>query len=659
MKKRTLLLISPLLFSLLACSPKNDGDEERRLLGDMLTLDFSILLSDGPSETAEYVASELQTTFRNCTNVTLDIVNDSSFDGHGHFISLGNTSYFERAKEGKIDLSKEAMNEDGFYIYTNNANVYINSYNDRGLMYGVYEFLEDTLGVRYLTHEYTYYPTGLERVDLYSYDKAYVPLFPQRAYLNTPVFQNDFEYVAHMRFNTDYAVMPSYMGGSSLWHQFPVPGHTVGAILPYTDYLAGGTDINGNPLIKEEYREVYQHRIIDEEIVSNWYLGALDLCYSNGVDYNVGSDKSTLNLMIESLKRILSEDKECEYLHIGQADVAYSCPCSHCAEAAGKYRASGVMIRFVNKVEEAVNSWLREEQNGREITFSMFAYSYNVQPPLDENGEILDPSVVPHQRVAIKYAPIQADYIYSLDDSRQNDNTRGQLKRWSTLGCDFMAWTYATIFSNYFVYYPHYQSLKNLLTELKDAKVIYEFDQSLYDEYGVYQQYLDAYVFSKLCWNIDADVNEIVQDFCRYYFGEDAYLDVYNYHLSMDSYYNYLASRGIRLTAQNGDFVTSENFPYRLTKQAYDYFEDAMEKTANNSSLSEANKSFYLANLEKASLMPLYLKLRLYPYYDGVSDDMTAELAAKFFGLTDKYGIKKYGENAALTMANLKKEYGI
>ncbi|HBM69865.1 MAG TPA: hypothetical protein DD377_00375 [Firmicutes bacterium] len=655
MKNNRIFCLSVLLLPLI-CSCNESEDISPKFLCDMLSKDYAILLAKESSETENYVAKELKDTYFRCTNVNLDILDDIAMLNGKNFISLGNTEQFNGIQaRKKIDLSKQALNEDGFYIYTESNNIYINAYNDRGIMYGVYEFLENTLGVKYLSHDYTYYPLSLKEVNLYSYDKAYVPLFPQRAYLNTPVFDNDFNYVAHMRFNTDYAVMPSYMGGSSLWHQFPIPGHTVGSILPYTNYLEGGVDSNGMPLIKEEYKEVYQHRYIDDKVVNNWYLGELDLCYTNGVDYNISNSNSTLNLMIESLKEILTKDTTCEYLHIGQADVAFSCPCSHCSESASKYKSSGVMIRFVNKVEEAVNSYLRETQNGREVTFSMFAYSYNVQPPVNDEGKPIDETVIPNKRVTIKYAPIQADYVYSLDDSRQNDSTRNQLKKWSVLGCDFMAWTYATIFSNYYYYYPHYQSLRNLLTELHNANVIYEFDQSLYNEYNVYQQYLDAYVFSKLCWDIDKDVNELVKEFCKYYFGDDAYMDVYNFHMLMDGHYNYLTTKGITLDS-GGSFITGTNFPYQLMNKACQYFADAIAKTNASSS---KQKETYIKHLEIASLTPLYMSLRFYPYYDGVNDEMSSSLASKFFDLTDKYGVKKYGENSLLTIANLKKEYGI
>ena len=661
MKKGTALSLTLLLPLIASCGNGNaSASEERKLLGDMLSKDYVILTKATPSETESYAAKELADTFYRCTSKNLEIVNETAPLEGKHFISLGSTTYFENVAKSnsKIDLSKEALNEDGFYIYTNSENVYINGYNDRGVMYGVYEFLEDTLGVKYLSYDYTYYPTGLNEVNLYSYDKAYVPLFSQRAYLNTPVFENDYEYVGHMRFNTDYCIMPSNMGGSSLWHSFPVPGHTVGSILPYSDYLAGGSDSSGNPLIKEEYREIYQHRTVDGKNYSNWYLGSLDLCYTNGVTYNVGEANSTLNLMIESLKKILTEDTTCEFIHIGQADVASSCPCPHCSESAGQYRSSGVMIRFMNKLEEAVNSWLRETQNGREITFSMFAYSYNVQPPVNDDGEAIDETVIPNKRVAVKYAPIQAYYEYSLDDDRQNDNTRGQLQRWSKLGCDFMAWTYATVFSNYFCYIPHYQSMKNLLSELKAANVIYEFDQSLYDESSVFQQHLDAYIFSKLCWNIDLNVNDLVKEFCKYYFGVDAYEDVLAYQNAMDNHFAYMESKDVTVDG-SGTFFTSENYPYQFTKKACSYFEDAITKTKNNSNLDVTAKETYIAHLEKASLTPGYTMLTFAPYYDGFSDEMVSSLASDFFALCDKYGVKKYGENASLTISSLKKEYGI
>lgn len=658
MNKKTNLLVASLGILLMSCAPTSAASDSSAssLIGNMLEDSYAILLPAEASSAEIRVAQELADTFTRCTGKSLSLERQ---ERNGvHYISIGNTSLFqETSKKKNFDLSKKTLNEDGFVLYTSGEDLLINGYNDRGITYGVYEFLENTLGVRYLSGDYTYYPT-LDKANLYSIDKTFVPSFSGRAYLNTPVFQNNFPYVSHMRFNTDYAVMPENYGGSSLWHKFGIPAHTVGSIVPYKNYLEGGADTNGNPLLKEEYREVYQHRYSDAGVTNHWYLGALDLCYTNGVDYNQGNPKSTLELMIASLKNILEEDRTCEFLHIGQEDVPSSCPCSHCRESANKYRASGVMIRFMNEIEERVNAWLRETQNGREITFSMFAYTYNVNPPVGEDGKPLDPSVIPHARVSVKYAPIQATYLYSLDDERQNDSTRGQLKRWSALGCDFTAWTYAANFGNFYLYYPHYQSMSSLLKELKNAHVTYEFDQSLYNENQVYTQYLDAYIFSKLCWDDSLDVNDLAKEFCHYFFGKKGGELVVSFQEEMNNQYAYLEAKGVDLNTSQ-DLFSQEYFPYVFTERMDGYFTKAIEETNADSSLSDNEKSTFVNHLEMARLSPLYLKMKLAPVYDGVSEEAAKEVAREFFRVADRVGAKRYGEAADRTIASLKTTYGV
>ena len=140
MKKGTALSLTLLLPLIASCGNGNAStSEERKLLGDMLSKDYVILTKTTPSETESYVAKELADTFYRCTSKNLEIVNETTPLEGKHFISLGSTTYFENVAKSnsKIDLSKEALNEDGFYIYTNSENVYINGYNDRGVMYGV------------------------------------------------------------------------------------------------------------------------------------------------------------------------------------------------------------------------------------------------------------------------------------------------------------------------------------------------------------------------------------------------------------------------------------------------------------------------------------------------------------------------------------------
>ncbi|HBX25335.1 MAG TPA: hypothetical protein DEF61_03590, partial [Firmicutes bacterium] len=133
MKNNRIFCLSVLLLPLI-CSCNESEDISPKFLCDMLSKDYAILLAKESSETENYVAKELKDTYFRCTNVNLDILDDIAMLNGKNFISLGNTEQFNGIQaRKKIDLSKQALNEDGFYIYTESNNIYINAYNDRGM----------------------------------------------------------------------------------------------------------------------------------------------------------------------------------------------------------------------------------------------------------------------------------------------------------------------------------------------------------------------------------------------------------------------------------------------------------------------------------------------------------------------------------------------
>ena len=667
-KQKTLLMLGILtLATLSSCNrQKDDGEAVRENLGDMLNMgkDYQILLPDASNDTMEFAANEIQKYYKEATGVNLPIVKESA-KTNGYVISIGNTSSYDKARashdskktdEKKINLTKEALNTDGFVIFTDDKNVYINAYNDRGLMYGSFEFLEDTLGVRFLTDYDTYVPNKNE-VTLFSYDKTYVPQFPQRAYLNTAVFSNKKEYVAHMRFNTDYCVMPENMGGNTNWHPFGNPAHTIPIILNFNDYMGSDNQI------KAKYRDAFAHSGTGDGMVTTMASDGtvLDIDYTSGVKDDGTTDyeeHTAVYLVTEALKKLIAEDTTSEWFMVGQADRPYGCPCERCQDARNKYNASGVLIRFVNAVNGKIQDWLKETNNNRTINICTFAYDYTEEAPLSSEGEILDPSVVPDDNVYIKYAPIHGAYYYAINDERQSDNTKGVYEKWAKVTNHLMTWDYSCYFKNSFWYYPCYQSYAQTMELFRETNNEYVFMQGPYYESNLYQQNLEAYIFSKLCWSPELDVEATRNEFLKYYFGEAAYEDILDFHRISESNYAMIAAEGAAMDTDSGNFYSHEYWPLQMMNNLVQKFDDAISKTENNSSVSLDQKDLLISNLERAKLTPAWMRLYNSSRY-GMDEENIYKLAQDWVDLATKYGVSKTGENSALTLDAVKVQYGL
>ena len=187
--------------------------------------------------------------------------------------------------------------------------------------------------------------------------------------------------------------------------------------------------------------------------------------------------------------------------------------------------------------------------------------------------------------------------------------------------------------------------------------MVYEFAQGQYYEYNLYQSDLDAYIFSKLCWNFKRSVQELMDEYNYYYFGADAFDDIRAFHNELNDRYDYMASNGEDMIAN--DRLTKEIYwPYATTKKLVQYFDDAAAKTRANEELSEEQKAVYIENIERAELSPMWMRLTMFDRYAGVEEEH-AEFAKRFVEMGNKYNLVRYGEDPARTFASIKAKYGL
>ena len=583
---------------------------------------------------------EIQKYFLDCTGKLLNIIHDNEtfVSKKSTYISIGKTTVWNKAnKEHPMDISEEKLNHEGFVLYTYGTNVVINGFCDRGKIYGAYEFVEDTLGVKFLNYRYDHIPS-INEVKLYAYDETKAPVFQQRAYLNTPVFNKQQDYAVKMRFNSDYCPIDDTMGGYTEWCSFNGnTSHTMVEIVPRSEYAVPGmVDSQGNQLIQEEYRHIFAHTINNGEVVNDWASsGFLDYCFTSGVNddgsYDDSNEINLVKLTVESLKNWIERYPNCENFMIGQNDTPAGCTCEKCAASNLKYKGGGRMVRFVNLINRQIQEWLKVEHPNRKVNFTMFAYLYTADAPVDDNNKIIDETCRPDPEVYVKYAPIRTATYYTFYDERQPNNSASeQLEKWSKITNRFHAWTYHAWYGNWLWYYPTLKAMQGTMKRLLDKGIVYEFAQGPYTEYNLYQSDIDAYVFSKLCWDLDGSVEEYRNEYIKYFFGEAAYEDILGFHDELDSRYAYIETKEPNMTAGNA-LTKAEYWPYESTKKMVEAFDNAIIHTMENDELSDYQKATYVESIERASLSARWMRLTVYSRYAGVTDEDVANLAKEIW----------------------------
>ncbi len=598
-----------------------------------LVKDYAVVISSSATATEKYAAEQLIKYVSEVTGKTLNYTADDS-SAKGKIISVGRTAALEGSG---VKADKSELKTDGFIIKTDGESLYICGGEDRGTLYGVYDFLEYFLGVKFLTADVTYVPEN-PSASVFKADRTEIPAFDYRVYLDPSSFFNDStELTTARRFTSEYLKIPDSAGGNLKWYQ-GYDTHNALQWVKVTKYLKNGKI---DPIYVEAFANDGSNVVIDEHI-GGLCLYAADLCYTDGINEDgtyaaetTASDGSTrktaIGMAIEGMTEVIKNDKDNNnYYLFGQSDL-YSrpCLCARCVAASKKYGDSGIMIRFINALSEAVEKFAAEENIEREINVVTFAYQWSAQPPVDKNADgtytVKDKTCVPRANVTVRLAPIGMNRFVTYKNPVQDNNAYGSdyMEKWASICNRFMVWDYTTYNPRHYWWYPAYTTWRDRLTDMKNMGVVYAMLQSNYQERTIYQTIFEPYVASKMLWNPDYDMNELIAEFNRYYFGEIGGEYATNYvslmtakcyaELSVNDY-----KETVALSFANKGFL----------KSMISLIDEAEEKI-NSSSLGAEEKSAYVRRLEVLKFQPRYMYL--YDYMQYETDQVMMNIEAKQF----------------------------
>lgn len=622
-----------LCLSLAACNGKNN-EKSRDIIFAGGDAAYSIVVSDEASETVRYAASELAEFVRRASGITLPIVKESV--AKKPYISLGNTESF---KSLGIKTDRAALNNDGYILRETDENLYVAAANDRGVLYGVYDFLEENVGVRFVAHDCTYVPTCQTLSFDEGLNKTKVPLFRYRNYYSGDISEYP-EFAARLRFFSESTPNVGNLGFEGDFYRNETYGNTHNIF----DYLRESEYPKSNP----EYKDFYvssHHSITTYD----------DVCYSNGVDedgemeYAFNEKKTVANIVLDSLIRFAETDTDAKYFMIGISDAADSyCDCERCSRRTEKYGGyrSANLILFMNLLARQLKTAFPQ----REINLIFFAYYWSEQPPVKEgeNGyEPLDEKLVLEDNVYVRYAPIGANYAYSLGDSAKNGATYSTLRRWQALTDRFFLWDYNEYFNRYAWYFPNLGNLRQNVLWYREIGVEGLLQQAAYNEAEDWQSKLKSYVASKLYWDIDCSVGDLVEEFVVLYYGNIAAPYVLRFIDGMESRFSWLKETTnftISALAGGNAYLSADSYPSGMLSNCILLLEKAIDEV-KKSNLNEREKAEYIERIEEVSITP---RMMLFDNYDAYYEVGKDDFAAKYFAVCESCGISRVGEHISL-----------
>lgn len=600
-----------------------------------------VLQKDLPADVISAV-SEMNGYIQDRTGALLSTSVDNGKTPNGKFISIGDTSMAEA-----VGLETDSIRYDGYRIRSVDGNLYIKANLDRGLKYGIYGFIERFIGVRWLTNDYTYIPEQTQTLNAYPCDVIDEPVFQMREWLGGDI-----------TLNSAFRDKMRCYNGSDIWCKDVDSSHNT------TQYVnpehIDPSDSEGRTLgeTHPEYFTTYTNKVAP----------TTELCFTNGItaDGKLAEGQSVASLMIDKIKSFLVKDaekREIEYMMIGKEDDRRAvCNCDTCEERRKEILDSGIWVMYMNVIEEEVNAWLREEQN-REVKFIMFAYQYTQTPPVvtknDGSYAPINDLVVANDNIYVRIAPIDADYTYSFADPRQSLFQKTIIYGWDAVADHFMIWDYQCNFVEYFWYYPTNHYLKENLQTYADMGVVNIMNQSSYTQDKIWFDQLRSYVSSKLYWNLDWDMEYLMNEFIELFYDAAAPMVKEVYRL-FDDYYASLRMDGklkVSILQETAPFLGGELHEIGWLNKIITTIDNAMlgvkaEDLKTGVSVGEVQE-----RLELIKLTPMRMILRNYTSYYG--EETKKSYAIEFFELCDKYGITYLGETGIRSVATRKAECGL
>lgn len=589
--------------------------------------DYKILLSPDATDTEQYASGELVTFFKQATGITLPTVVDTGdMDKNGKYLSIGDTSLFE---ESGMKVSLSEIGDDGFKIQTYGNSVIMNGAAEGGKLYSVYDFMEEQIGFEVYAADEIHVDTFKDR-KLKDFDITEVPDFAGRD-VHDVSYANNATFASRKRLRGVITAFSGAQGNGSVWSRV---------------LWCHSTQILLN---KNENFE--NHR--------DWFsANGMDICYATGIEDSENGELMR-QTMLEKLKYYIEVAPKAKYFMIGVEDNSSLCTCSKCVVANKLYggkadRLSGTMVVFVNKMARLVKAWLKETYPERadQVVIGMFAYQSSLQPPVTKDPVTglytYHKDVVPDDNVMIRFAPLGAMYSKPMTDPEVNGDIAAVMEGWRALGANMSVWSYSCPFGAYL--YPTYNwhNIQDNYRIFLEYGVTDVLDQGPRDSTVLPFHAMRDYVQAELLWDVEQDVNKLMDDFMENYYKDAApYIKQYfnlinaNYAL-MEKTQNYIWKAdpwGSR------DQALARYYPKSYINACLELLDQA--KKAVEKVEDESLRRVLMERVEKEELSPRYMEIELYKeYYD---DAALRSMFTNFQTDANRLGLSYYSEGGLIS----------
>ncbi len=431
----------------------NDAFHSELTIIDNGYSNYTIVIPAVATEIEKKAAYKLQYYLREMSGTKLKVIPENK-PWQSHAIYVGGCN---SAKKLNIDFP--ALEEDGFSVRTQGQDLFICGGKRKGVLFGVYDFLEQ-VGCRKYSPDAELIPKK-KLLRIPQYNIAEIPVFHYRETLMPDAS------------DTDYAEWHKLHHRSEREKDWGMWVHTFDDLIPPEKYF-------------NEHPEYFS---LNNGVRSS----KTQLCLSNS---------NVLDLVILRLKDLISKKPQASHWSISQNDTYGSCECLGCKNIDNQYGGvpSGSLIHFVNQVAERFPNKV----------ISTLAYQYSRKAP---------EGIKPAENVNIVLCTIELNRSRPIRSDPSSQKFVNDISNWKKLTNNILIWDYIVQFRNYLDPFPNLHVLQPNIQFFSDSGVHMMFEQGSNRSLSEFHE-LRSYIMAKLLWNPSADVDAIMNDFLNGFYGD-------------------------------------------------------------------------------------------------------------------------------------------
>ncbi len=449
--------------------------------GEMLDLSslngWTIVVAEDAIQSEKYAAGEFKVLFKKATGIDLPLKSQAPNENQNVFIGPGDDMRQSSAGFTLFDLGEEDLR-----INIRPQNIAIAGGRPRGTLYGVYEFMERYLDVRFLTTDHTYVPPQKWKISF---------LVPCERYTYRPPFSfrwpyysanaDHHEFAARLRVNT--TPTEDQYGGKTGQQLI---NHSFHHFMPVEKY-------------GKEHPEYFA--LVDGERKLEMGGGGPELCVTN---------PEVIEIVAENVIKDLDAQPNRTNISVSQNDNAAYCRCDKC-EAINQREGTpmGSHLAFVNAVAERV------EKKHPDVKIGTLSYWYTRKPPK---------TIKPRENVQIQLCSIECCTLHPINDPNcpKNREFCKDMEEWGKICDDIWVWNYNTNFSFYDLPFPNLRSISDNVKYFLTNNAKGLFMQANGNGHSGEMSDLRNYVIARCIWNPTLDSWDLVEEFCQLHYQSAA-----------------------------------------------------------------------------------------------------------------------------------------